>query len=151
MCFFVANASYLGSFGNAANTVVFPLTVVALSIATIFGQIVSALMSLAYLAKMKAVTLTKDSFRVRFNLMKRIIPLGITSFLSQISIVLSMAAVLNMVTKYGAMDPIFGQTEYAQIPTEIAYGLCDCHRPFLRCGRPDYWKNGGKAAANPVL
>lgn len=27
---FIANASYLGSYGNAANTVVFPLTVIAL-------------------------------------------------------------------------------------------------------------------------
>ena len=27
---FIANATYLGSFGNAANTVVYPLTVVAL-------------------------------------------------------------------------------------------------------------------------
>ena len=27
---FIANASYLGSYGNAANTVVFPLTVVSL-------------------------------------------------------------------------------------------------------------------------
>ena len=30
---FIANASYLGSYGNAANTVVFPLTVVALGLA----------------------------------------------------------------------------------------------------------------------
>ena len=30
---FIANASYLGSYGNAAYTVVFPLTVVALAIA----------------------------------------------------------------------------------------------------------------------
>ena len=30
---FIANANYLGSYGNAANTVVFPLTVVALAIA----------------------------------------------------------------------------------------------------------------------
>lgn len=51
--------------------------------------------------------------------MKKILPLGVTSFLSQISIVLSMAAVLNMVTKYGAMDPIFGQPEYSQIPTAV--------------------------------
>lgn len=28
---FIANATYLGSFGNAANTVVFPVTVVALA------------------------------------------------------------------------------------------------------------------------
>ena len=35
---FIANASYLGSFGNAANTVVFPLTVVALAIAVMIGD-----------------------------------------------------------------------------------------------------------------
>lgn len=35
---FIANASYLGSYGNAANTVVFPLTVVALAIAVLVGD-----------------------------------------------------------------------------------------------------------------
>ena len=35
---FIANASYLGSYGNAANTVVFPLTVVALAIAVMIGK-----------------------------------------------------------------------------------------------------------------
>ena len=35
---FIANAGYLGSYGNAANTVVFPLTVVALSIAVMIGD-----------------------------------------------------------------------------------------------------------------
>ena len=35
---FIANASYLGSFGNAANTVVFPMTVVALAIAVMIGD-----------------------------------------------------------------------------------------------------------------
>lgn len=35
---FIANASYLGSYGNAANTVVFPLTVVALAIAVLIGD-----------------------------------------------------------------------------------------------------------------
>lgn len=35
---FIANAPYLGSFGNAANTVVFPLTVVALAIAVMIGD-----------------------------------------------------------------------------------------------------------------
>ncbi len=89
------------------------------AVATIFGQIVSALMSLAYLFKMKAVKINADSFRFRWGLMKKIIPMGVTSFLSQISIVLSMAAVLNMVTKYGAMDEIFSQPEYSQIPTAV--------------------------------
>ena len=34
---FIANAAYLGSYGNAANTVVFPLTVIALAIAVMIG------------------------------------------------------------------------------------------------------------------
>ena len=35
---YIANADYLGSFGNAANTVVFPLTVVALSVAVMIDR-----------------------------------------------------------------------------------------------------------------
>lgn len=35
---FIANADYLGSYGNAANTAVFPMTVVALAIATLIGD-----------------------------------------------------------------------------------------------------------------
>ena len=35
---FIANARYLGSYGNAANTVVFPLTVIALAIAVMIGD-----------------------------------------------------------------------------------------------------------------
>ena len=44
---FIANASYLGSFGNAANTVVFPLTVVALAIAVMIGDGGCAFVSIA--------------------------------------------------------------------------------------------------------
>ena len=43
---FIANASYLGSYGNAANTVVFPLTVVALAIAVLIGDGCCALVSI---------------------------------------------------------------------------------------------------------
>ena len=35
---FIANASYLGSYGNAANSVVFPLTVIALAAAVMIGD-----------------------------------------------------------------------------------------------------------------
>ena len=43
---FIANATYLGSYGNAANTVVFPLTVVALSIAVMIGDGACAFVSI---------------------------------------------------------------------------------------------------------
>ena len=41
------------------------------------------------------------------------------SFLSQISLVAAMAAINNMIRKYGAMDKIFGQEQYAQIPMAV--------------------------------
>ena len=44
---FIANASYLGSYGNAANTVVFPLTVVALAIAVMIGDGCCAFVSMS--------------------------------------------------------------------------------------------------------
>ena len=44
---FIANASYLGSYGNAANTVVFPLTIVALAIAVMVGDGCCAFVSMA--------------------------------------------------------------------------------------------------------
>ena len=44
---FIANAPSLGSFGNAANTVVFPLTVIALGIAVMLGDGCCAFVSLS--------------------------------------------------------------------------------------------------------
>lgn len=44
---FIANASYLGSYGNAANTVVYPLTVVALAIAVMIGDGCCAFVSIS--------------------------------------------------------------------------------------------------------
>lgn len=89
------------------------------AIATIVGQIVSAVFSAAYLLKMKSVKLDKECFIFRPKLAKRILTLGAASFLSQMSIVLSMAATLNAAVQFGGMDPIFGQQEYAHIPTAI--------------------------------
>lgn len=89
------------------------------AIATVLGQILTAGLSIWYLFHMKAVKLEKGSFGLWPRLMKSFLVLGITSFLSQISLVISMAAVQNMCTKYGALDPVFGQPEYAQIPLAV--------------------------------
>ena len=89
------------------------------AVATIAGQIITALLSLWYLMRMKAVKLSRRSFHLRWDLIERFIPLGMTSLLSQISLVAAMAAVNNMIRKYGALDPIFGQEQYAQIPMAV--------------------------------
>lgn len=89
------------------------------AVATVAGQILTAVLSIWYLCHMKAIQLEKSSFGIHGRLVKKYIPLGICSFLSQISLVAAMAAIQNMTLKYGAKDPIFGQTEYAQIPMAV--------------------------------
>ncbi len=89
------------------------------AIATVIGQIVTAALSVWYLCHMKTIKLHKNSFGMWGGLMKKFLALGATSFLAQISLVISMAAVQNMCTKYGAMDAVFSQTEYAQIPLAV--------------------------------
>ena len=89
------------------------------AVATVLGQILTAALAVWYLFHMKAVRLEKDSFPLRPALIKRFLLLGVTSFLSQISLVVSMAAVQNMCTKYGALDSVFGQPQYAQIPLAV--------------------------------
>ena len=89
------------------------------AVATIAGQIITAFLSLWYLVHMKAVKITGTAFRLRRDLVRKFLPLGLTSLLSQLSLVASMAAVNNMIRKYGALDPIFGQEQYAQIPMAV--------------------------------
>ena len=89
------------------------------AVATVLGQILTAALAVWYLCHMKAVRLEKDSFRLHAALAKKYLSLGICSFLSQISLVMAMAAIQNMTLKYGALDPIFGQVQYAQIPMAV--------------------------------
>ncbi|MBO5054801.1 MAG: MATE family efflux transporter [Lachnospiraceae bacterium] len=89
------------------------------AIATVLGQVLTAALSIWYLCHMKAIKLNKSSFRIHGKLAAKYLPLGICSFLSQISLVAAMAAINNMIRKYGALDEIFGQTQYAQIPMAV--------------------------------
>ena len=89
------------------------------AVATVLGQILTAALAIWYLIHMKAVKLRRESFGLFPGLMKRFIPLGICSFLSQISLVAAMAAINNMIRKYGALDPVFGREEFAQIPMAV--------------------------------
>ena len=89
------------------------------AIATVIGQILTAALSLWYLFHMKAIKLRAQHYTLNGAITKQFIPLGMTSFLSQIALVISMAAVQNTCTKYGALDLIFGQVQYSQIPLAV--------------------------------
>jgi len=78
------------------------------AMATVLGQALTAVLAVWYLCHMKAIHLELHSFRISGHLLGKILPLGICSFLSQISLVAAMAAINNMIRQYGALDPIFG-------------------------------------------
>ena len=68
---------------------------------------------------MRIIKPASGDYALRGNICGRMLTLGITSFLSQISLVAAMAAINNMLRKYGAMDAVFGQEQYAQIPMAV--------------------------------
>ena len=89
------------------------------AVATVIGQVATALLTVWYLLHMRIIKPEKGDYRLRAPVCGKTLALGITSFLSQISLVASMMAVNNMLRKYGALDPIFGQEQYAQIPMAV--------------------------------
>ena len=112
--------------GAIANVILDPIFIyifkwgmMGAAVATVIGQILTAGLSVWYLCHMKAIKLGKRSFRLKGRLIQKFLSLGMTSFLAQVSLVISMAAVQNTCMKYGALDPVFGKAEYAQIPLAV--------------------------------
>ena len=89
------------------------------AVATVIGQVATALLAVWYLLHMKIIRPAKTDFALSGSVCGRMLTLGITSFLSQISLVAAMAAINNMLRKYGALDAVFGQAQYAQIPMAV--------------------------------
>ena len=98
---------------------VFQWGMMGAAVATVLGQVVTAALAVWYLVHMKLVKPGTKDFRLDRQICGKTLVLGMTSFLSQISLVAAMAAINNMIRKYGALDPIFGQEQYAQIPMAV--------------------------------
>ncbi len=112
--------------GAALNIVLDPLFIFGFrwgmtgaAAATVIGQAATALLAWWYLCRTKTVKLTKRDFYLSRRIAGRTLSLGLCSFLSQISLVAAMAAINNMIRKYGARDAVFGQAAYAQIPMAV--------------------------------
>ena len=89
------------------------------AVATVLGQALTAALAVWYLFHSRIVRLHPADFCLKAKTVWCTLSLGACSFLSQISLVAAMAAINNMVRKYGALDPIFSQTQYAQIPMAV--------------------------------
>ena len=95
---------------------VFHLGVAGGAIATVIGQVVSFIIAFAYLFKVKSVTLKKKYFKIDKDIL-RVLSLGLSSFITQMTILVLFVFMNNMMTKLGASTK-FG----SDIPLSV-YGV----------------------------
>lgn len=97
--------------GAILNIILDPIAIFSLgwgvkgaAIATVVGQVVTFILTCIYFIKPKKFKLNNESLKLDFKLVKNEMLLGISSFITQISIVLVIAVCNNLVVKYGAMS-----------------------------------------------
>ena len=83
---------------------IFPLNmgVQGAAIATVISQIVTFLINVFYIKKFKSIKIGKEEFKPQAQVMRKVSALGISSFITQMSIVLVIAFENNLLGKYGA-------------------------------------------------
>ena len=84
------------------------------ALATIIGQIVTAILAVAYLFRTRSFRLGRQSFRLSGRLIGQFLPLGVSSLLTQLSIVVIMGVMNTTLIRYGALSK-FG----ADIPMTV--------------------------------
>ena len=89
------------------------------AVATVIGQIITAVLAIWYILHMKIIKPSRKDLWMDREICGSTLLLGITSLLSQLSLVAAMAACNNMIRKYSVLDEIFGQAQYAQIPMAV--------------------------------
>lgn len=95
---------------------IFRLGVSGGAIATVIGQVVSFIIAFAYFFKVKSVTLKKKYFKIDKDIL-RVLSLGLSSFITQMTILVLFVFMNNMMTKLGAVTK-FG----SDIPLSV-YGV----------------------------
>lgn len=83
---------------------IFPLGmgVEGAALATIISQIVTFLMNVFYIKKFKSVKIGREELEPQIQVVKKVSALGISSFITEMSIVLVIAFENNLLGKYGA-------------------------------------------------
>ncbi len=93
---------------------VFKMGVEGAAIATVISQIFTFIINICYIKKFKSVTLNKESFKIKASVARKVAMLGISSFITQMSIVVVMAFENNLLGKYG------GQSKFgSEIPITV--------------------------------
>lgn len=81
---------------------VFNMGIKGAAYATIISQFVNFLINIMYLKKFKSIEITKESFKPSFKVMKSVGMLGISSFITQIAVVIIITVQNTLYNMYGA-------------------------------------------------
>lgn len=92
----------------------FGMGVKGAAIATVLSQFLTFTLNIVYLRKLKTVEITKKELKPSIFTMRKILSLGISSFITQISFVFVISVENNLLKKYGA-ESEFG----AEIPITV--------------------------------
>lgn len=95
--------------GAILNIILDPISIFVLhmgikgaAIATIISQMVSFFINIMYLKKFKSIKLEKESFKPSFQIMKNVSMLGISSFITQMAVMIVITVENTLYNQYGA-------------------------------------------------
>lgn len=74
------------------------------AIATVIGQVVSGVLCAYYLFHAQSFKLKSEDFVLNSKILKKCLPLGISSFLTQISIMINLTVMNNVIVHYGNLS-----------------------------------------------
>lgn len=133
--------------GAVLNTILDPIFIFVFkwgvkgaAFATIISQMLTFILNVIYLKKIKSIKISKKSFRLKKHESLKVTSLGISSFITQMSFVLVVTAENNLLKKYG-FDSKFGSEipitvlgivmKISQILNSIVVGLAVGTQPIL--------------------
>ncbi len=119
---------------------IFKMGVEGAAIATIFSQFVTFAFNICYLKRFKSININRENFKFKFSVGKKILALGISSFITQMSFVFVVAVENNLLAKYGA-ESKFGSEipitvlgivmKISQILNSIIVGIASGSQPIF--------------------
>lgn len=119
---------------------VFNMGVEGAAIATVISQFLTFILNIFYIKRFKSIKLNKDDFKFNFNLASKVSMLGISSFITQMAIVVVMAFENNILGKYGAQSKFGSEIpitvlgivmKISQILNSIIIGIASGAQPIL--------------------
>lgn len=82
---------------------IFDMGVSGAALATIISQFITFLLNIIYIRKFKSIKITKETLKLNLKVSKIITILGLSSFITQMSIVVVIAFENNLLGKYGSL------------------------------------------------